>query len=147
MRRLLIALAAVVVVAAGLGVHFLAPTGFVTDAVGDTLYAALIFLLVAFLIPSRSPWFIGAVALVWCVSVEFFQLTGLPEQWGAAFRPLMLVFGTVFSATDLLFYAAGVAIATSCALLPRLGRRLHGSLRLAHLRERLRTGDVGDRTE
>ena len=45
------------------------------------------------------------------MAVELFQLTDLPEQWGAAFRPLMLVFGTVFAVTDLLFYAAGVAAA------------------------------------
>ncbi|WP_221583400.1 DUF2809 domain-containing protein [Microbacterium sp. G2-8] len=111
MRRLILALAALVVIAAGLSVHTLAPAGFVGDAAGDALYAALIFLLVAFVVPRWPSWASGSVALVWCVAVELFQLTGLPEQWGAAFRPLALVFGTVFSATDLLFYALGVALA------------------------------------
>lgn len=111
MRRLILALAGIVVVVAGLSVHAFAPDGFVSDAAGDALYAALIYLLVAFLAPRWASWATGSVALAWCVAVELFQLTGLPEQWGAAFRPLMLVFGTVFSPSDLLFYALGVAVA------------------------------------
>jgi len=111
MRRLILALACIVVVVAGLSVHTFAPDGFVSDAAGDALYAALIYLLVAFLAPGWASWATGSVALAWCVAVELFQLTGFPEQWGAAFRPLMLVFGTVFSPSDLLFYALGVAVA------------------------------------
>lgn len=111
MRRRILALAGIVVVVAGLSVHAFAPDGFVSDAAGDALYAALIYLLVAFLAPRWASWATGSVALAWCVAVELFQLTGLPEQWGAAFRPLMLVFGTVFSPSDLLFYALGVAVA------------------------------------
>lgn len=111
MRRLILALAGIVVVIAGLSVHAFAPDGFVSDAAGDALYAVLIYLLVAFLAPRWASWATGSVALAWCVAVELFQLTGLPEQWGAAFRPLMLVFGTVFSPSDLLFYALGVAVA------------------------------------
>ena len=92
MPRLILALAGIVVVVAGLSVHAFAPDGFVSA-------------------PRWASWATGSVALAWCVAVELFQLTGLPEQWGAAFRPLMLVFGTVFSPSDLLFYALGVAVA------------------------------------
>ena len=110
MRRTALAVAAILTIAAGLAVHAFAPDGFWSDAAGDALYAGLIFLLVAFVLV-RAPWLAAALALAWCVEVELFQLTGLPEAWGIAFRPLMLVFGTVFSPWDLLFYAVGVVVA------------------------------------
>lgn len=113
MRRILLAAIALAVIAAGLAVHTLAPAGVLSDATGDALYAALIYLLVAFLVPRWPSWASGSAALAWCIAVELFQLTGLPEQWGAAFRPLLLVFGTVFSALDLVFYAAGVVCAAA----------------------------------
>lgn len=122
MRRLLLALAAVVVVAAGLLVHAFAPGGFVGDAAGDALYAVLIVLLVAFVVPWWPSWASGSVALAWCVAVEFFQLTGLPAQWGAVFRPIGLVLGSGFAATDLLFYALGVGIAVAADALIRRPR-------------------------
>jgi hypothetical protein len=111
MRRLALALIAVLTVVAGLGVHTFAPESFVSDATGDVLYAVLIVLLVAFVVP-RAPWWAsGVVALTWCVGVELLQLTTLPAEWGSAFRPLSLVFGTTFSPWDLLWYTAGVALA------------------------------------
>lgn len=124
MRRFILALAAVVVVAAGLTVHAFAPAGFAGDATGDALYAALIFLLVAFVVPRWPSWAAGSVALIWCVGVELFQLTGLPALWGAAFRPLTLVFGTTFSAPDLVFYALGIAVA---AVVDAIVRRVRGA--------------------
>lgn len=122
MRRLVLALAAVVVTGVGLAVHAFAPDGFASDAAGDALYAALIYLLAALLTPRWPSWGSGSVALAWCVAVELLQLTGLPEQWGAEFRPLMLVFGTVFSATDLAFYALGVALAAGLDAVIRRSR-------------------------
>jgi hypothetical protein len=100
MRRLALALIAVLTVVAGLVVHTFAPESFVSDATGDVLYAVLIVLLVAFVVP-RAPWW----------AVELLQLTTLPAEWGSAFRPLSLVFGTTFSPWDLLWYTAGVALA------------------------------------
>lgn len=108
MRRLVLVLVGAVVVVAGLGVHTLAPAGFVSDAAGDVLYAVLIHLIVAFLAPRWPSWLSGSVALAWCVAVELFQLTGIPAAWGF---PLTLVFGSGFAATDLVFYAIGVALA------------------------------------
>ncbi|UNK69845.1 DUF2809 domain-containing protein [Microbacterium sp. H1-D42] len=110
-RRSVLALAAIGTVAAGLAVHLLAPAGIISDALGDVLYAVLIVLLVAFVAPRASWWVTGAAALVWCFGVELLQLSPLPAQWGAAFPPLRLVFGTAFSPGDLLWYAVGIALA------------------------------------
>ncbi|WP_119696399.1 DUF2809 domain-containing protein [Microbacterium halotolerans] len=123
MRRFLLALVAFCVIAAGLAVHALAPDGFVGDAAGDALYAVLIYLLVAFVFPRWPVWASGGVALAWCTAIEFFQLTGLPELWGMAFRPLMLVFGTVFSWWDIVMYSAGVAIAVVVDSIIRMAGR------------------------
>ncbi|HEX5856653.1 MAG TPA: DUF2809 domain-containing protein [Microbacterium sp.] len=110
-RRLAAVLLAAATVCAGLFVHVALPDGFETDAAGDILYAVLIYLLVVILGPRLRPLFAAAVAFAWCAAVELFQLTGLPEIWGTAFRPLTLVFGTVFTTTDLVMYLAGVAFA------------------------------------
>ncbi|MBO3664126.1 ribosomal maturation YjgA family protein [Microbacterium stercoris] len=78
-RRAAVVAAAILVVAAGLAVSELAPAGFLSDAAGDALYAALIYLLAAFLVPRAAPWKPAAGALAWCTAIELFQLTGLPE--------------------------------------------------------------------
>lgn len=111
MRRVALAVAAALTVVAGLAVHTALPASAASDAAGDALYAVLVYLLAALVRPRARPPLVGAVALAWCAAVELLQLTGLPEQWGAAFPPLVLVFGTVFSAADLAWYAAGVAVA------------------------------------
>lgn len=111
MRRIVLATAGASAVVAGLAVHELAPRTFWGDFSADALYAALVFLLAALVAPRWPSWVSGAVAFGWCVIVEVFQLTGLPEQWGLAWRPLMLVFGTVFSWWDLAAYAFGIAVA------------------------------------
>lgn len=113
MRRTLLAVAAIVTIAAGLGVHALG-SGFLADALGDLLYAVLIYLLAAIVL-RRGAWIL---ALAWCVGVELFQLTGWPAAWGS---PWTLVFGSGFAWTDLVFYAMGVALAAGAdrALLER----------------------------
>jgi hypothetical protein len=63
------------------------------------------------------------VAAIWCVGVELFQLTGLPERWGGAFPPVMLVLGTVFDARDLAVYVGTIAVLVGADLLLRLVRR------------------------
>ncbi|MEL5990164.1 DUF2809 domain-containing protein [Microbacterium phosphatis] len=113
-RRVAAVIIGAVVVAAGLAVSEFTPAGMVADAAGDALYAALVYLIAVFVAPRAAPWKTALAALAWCVAVEFFQLTGLPEVWGAAFRPLMFVFGNVFAASDLAFYGLGIALA--CAI-------------------------------
>lgn len=113
-RRLAAALLLAVVLGSGLAVHSFAADSAASDIAGDALYATLIYLLGVLIAPRRSPWVVGAVAVAWCTAVELFQLTGLPQQWGARFAPAVLVFGTVFDARDIAIYAATIAV---CALL------------------------------
>lgn len=115
-RRLAAGAAALVMIGAGLFVSTALPDTFATDAAGDILYAALIYLLVVIVAPGLRPITAGAIALAWCIAVELFQLTGLPDAWGSAFAPLMLVFGTVFAPEDLLMYAIGVVAAAAVDL-------------------------------
>ncbi|MGC5170008.1 DUF2809 domain-containing protein [Micromonospora sp. DT81.3] len=110
-RRLAAGLCAAAVVCGGLFVHLALPDGFATDATGDILYAVFIYLLLVVVAPRRPASIVAAIAFTWCTAVELFQLSGLPEAWGAAFAPVMLVLGTVFSPTDLLMYAIGILIA------------------------------------
>ena len=126
MRRVALGIAAAVVIAAGLGVHALAPAGFLSDAVGDALYAALIYLLAAIVLRQRA-WIL---ALAWCVGVELFQLTGVPAQWGL---PWILVFGSGFAWTDLVFYALGIALAAGV-----------DAAWLRRIRRTARSGSVGE---
>lgn len=123
MRRILLGLAAIVAIAVGLGVHALG-SGFAADAVGDALYAVLIYLLAAIVLRGGA-W---VLALAWCVGVEFLQLTGWPAAWGS---PWTLVFGSGFAWTDLVFYAVGVALAAGVdrVLLARRVRRDSGDRR------------------
>lgn len=126
MRRVTLGIAAAVVIAAGLGVHAFAPVSFVSDAVGDALYAVLIYLLAAIVLRRRA-WI---PALAWCIGVELFQLTGVPARWGA---PWTLVFGSGFAWTDLVFYALGVALAAGV-----------DAAWLRRIRRTARSGSVGE---
>lgn len=112
-RRLALAIVALLVVTCGLTTHLLG-SGHAADVVGDVLYAALIYILLAVLMPRRSPIVPAFIAAVWCIAVEMFQLTGLPEQWGIAFWPAMLVFGTVYSPIDIACYLAGILGVALC---------------------------------
>jgi hypothetical protein len=122
-RRIVAASGVLVTVVAGLLVHFVLPDTAATDAAGDALYAAAVYLLVVVIAPRRHPAVVGAVAATWCVGVELFQLTGLPEIWGAAFWPVTLVLGTVFDARDLWIYVAAVSALAVVDVVARLVRR------------------------
>ncbi|WP_295577898.1 DUF2809 domain-containing protein [uncultured Microbacterium sp.] len=100
----------VVAVAAGLFVHGALPDTAATDIAGDALYVVVVWGLVVMLAPRLPAPAVAGIVLVWCIAVELFQLTGLPEEWGAAFPPVMLVLGTVFDPRDLLIYAAATAV-------------------------------------
>lgn len=82
-----------------------------TGPAGDGLYAVLVYILVAILIPSKSKALIAAAAVTVCVMIELFQLTGLPAELGESWPPLRLVLGTTFGTADLLAYASGAAVA------------------------------------
>ena len=115
------------VVAAGLGTARYG-TGPVGDALGDALYAVLVLLLVALALPRRLRPTQAAVALALCWAVELAQATGGPAVAVAAFPPLRYLLGTTFVATDLLWYAVGVLLA-SCVTV--LASRWSGARRAA----------------
>jgi hypothetical protein len=104
------AIAIAVLVAAGLLVHTSLPDTAATDIAGDALYAGVAYAMVVLIVPRWHPLVSGAVAAAWCVAVELFQLTGLPERWGADVPAVMLVLGTVFDARDLIVYVAAIAL-------------------------------------
>lgn len=124
-RRRWIALALLAVtVAGGLGAHAWLPGGAFSDITGDVLYAVAAYLAVVVVAPWLRSLIAGAIALAWCVAVELFQLTGLPLAWGAVWRPVMLVLGTVFDPRDLLVYAVTIVVVCGIDLLVRTtGRR------------------------
>ncbi|WP_199732079.1 DUF2809 domain-containing protein [Cellulomonas triticagri] len=83
-------------------------SGPVGDALGDALYAALVLLLVAFVVPRRALAVQAAVALAVCWAVEVAQATGGPESAVRAWPPLRYLLGTTFAWADLVWYAVGV---------------------------------------
>lgn len=118
-RRVGACLGVLVAVATGLVVHLALPDGPATDIAGDALYAAAVFLGFVLVAPTRHPAVLAALAAAWCIAVELFQLTGLPERWGAAFAPATLVLGTVFDARDLVVYVVAIAAAATLDLMWR----------------------------
>lgn len=72
------------------------------------LYGAVVYLLVALVFRLRPPR-AAVVAVVLCVALELFKLTGIPAQmW--AFPPAHAIFGTTFSVTHLLSYPIGILL-------------------------------------
>ena len=108
-RRVRLAVAAVVVVVVGLVVS--QSDGLVADLLGGALYAALVYVLIAVVLPRARRPVVAAVALAVCVVVELAQLTAGPAALADAFPPAALVLGTTFNPWDLLAYAVGVAAA------------------------------------
>lgn len=99
---------AVVVVSAGLLVR--AVPGAPGDAGGGILYAILLFVLVAVLIPAAPAVRVGAISFAVCVAVELLQLTGLPAIAAELVPPVRYVLGSTFAASDLVAYLGGTAI-------------------------------------
>ncbi|MET0433393.1 MAG: DUF2809 domain-containing protein [Cellulomonas sp.] len=104
-------MAAAAVVAAGLATARYG-SGAVADALGDALYAALVTVLVGLAAPRWSTPARTALAVGLCWAVELAQLTGAPAAAADAWPPLRYLLGTTFVATDLVWYAVGVLLAT-----------------------------------
>ncbi|MFC9249100.1 DUF2809 domain-containing protein [Streptomyces sp. NPDC057136] len=111
--RLLAAGAAVLTVAAGLGVRAVAG-GDLAKYAGDALYTVLILTLVALIAPRARPLVAAGTALAISWAVEFAQLTGIPAELSARSAAARLVLGSTFNAPDLFWYAVGAAVA-GCA--------------------------------
>ena len=78
-------------------------------SLGDVLYAVAAYFALSLLYRLR-PGAAAPLALVACLAVECFKLTGLPARWSnlSAVRWLL---GTSFAWHNLVCYAAGVALA------------------------------------
>jgi hypothetical protein len=103
MPRLPVAIAAVLTIAAGLGIRLLGNGPFAKYA-GDALYTVLIYLLLVLAWPAIRPWVAALVSAGLSWAIEFAQLGDIP----AVLRPVL---GSTFNPPDLFWYAVGAAIA------------------------------------
>ncbi|WP_324795835.1 DUF2809 domain-containing protein [Streptomyces cyaneofuscatus] len=108
--RVVAAGAAVVTVAAGLGVRAAGDGAFAKYA-GSALYTVLLCALVALCAPRARPVAMAATALALSWAVELLQLTGVPAELSADSTAARLVLGSTFNAPDLFWYAVGAAAA------------------------------------
>lgn len=108
--RAVAAAAALVTVAAGLGVRSVAG-GELAKYAGDALYTVLIHTLVLFLVPRVRPLTAAGSALAFSWAVEAAQLTGVPAELSGRSTVARLVLGSTFNAPDLFWYAVGAALA------------------------------------
>jgi Protein of unknown function (DUF2809) len=120
--RWLAAGAAVVILAAGLGVRAGAGGAFAKYA-GVSLYAALVYALVVVVAPRLRASVVAAVALAFCWAVELAQLTPWPARLSARSTAARLVLGSTFNPPDLVWYAVGVAAMLALHLLVSARRR------------------------
>ncbi|MFC8226856.1 DUF2809 domain-containing protein [Streptomyces sp. NPDC057287] len=102
------AAAALVTVAAGLGVRA-AAGGDAAKYAGDALYTVLVHTLVVLLAPRVRPSAAAGIALAVSWAVELAQLTGVPAELARQSTVARLVLGSTFNAPDLLWYAVGAA--------------------------------------
>ncbi|MEU7003058.1 DUF2809 domain-containing protein [Nonomuraea sp. NPDC046570] len=109
MPRLPFALAAVVTIAAGLGVRAFTDGPF-AKYTGDALYTVLLYLLVLVVAPRTRSAVAALIALAASWVIEFAQLLNLP----VFLRPIL---GSTFNPPDLFWYAAGALAAHLAALL------------------------------
>ncbi|AUY48124.1 DUF2809 domain-containing protein [Streptomyces sp. CB01881] len=108
--RIAAAVAAVLTVAAGLGVRAVAGGEFAKCA-GDALYTVLVYALVLLVAPRLRPLPAAGLAAGLSWAVELFQLTGVPDELGRRSTLARLVLGSTFNAPDLLWYVVGAALA------------------------------------
>ncbi|MBP2413585.1 hypothetical protein JOF48_002384 [Arthrobacter stackebrandtii] len=109
-RRMALAIAATGVAVLGLVIHFFIPGSF-ANLVSDALYTVLVYLVLALFLPHAKRAWLALAAFGISAAIELAQLTGVPEQLAVSFPPSRLLFGTTFSALDLVAYAAGAGVA------------------------------------
>lgn len=88
-------------------------------ALGDALYAVVVYFLVGFVRPTWKPVKLGAWAFGLSFLVELFQLTGLPRRAPWLLRRAL---GDTFSWTEVFYYAVGavtIALAHQMTKAPR----------------------------
>lgn len=75
---------------------------------GDALYASAAYLLLALVFIRQEPIKVGVGALVFCIAIETFKLTGVPAQY-SRFLVVRWLLGSIFSWHNVWCYAAGIA--------------------------------------
>ncbi len=85
------------------------PIGFALydDALGDALYAVMVYLVLTIAVPAQRPFALAIVAATLCLAIELFKLTGLPRTWQSSALSRLL-FGTTFGWHNLVRYAGGI---------------------------------------
>jgi len=109
-RRAALSAAAAATIVAGLALHFFV-AGHAANLISDALYTVLVYLVLAFILPRARRHWLALTAFAISAAIELSQLTGVPAQLAVSFPPSRLIFGTTFSAPDLVAYAAGAAAA------------------------------------
>ncbi|MFH8595070.1 DUF2809 domain-containing protein [Streptomyces rimosus] len=113
--RLVAGVAALLTVAAGLGVRAgAARTGLGPDVAkyaGGALYTVLVQMLVVLAAPRVRPPVAAGVALAISWAVEFAQLSDVPAELSRRSVVARLVLGSTFNAPDLFWYAVGAGCA------------------------------------
>jgi hypothetical protein len=115
-RRAWLCVTAALVVTAGLATRIdpLPLPAFLKLYAGDTLWAVLVFLLLAIAAPRRSALCLAVPALAIAYGVEILQLYQAP--WLNAIRstlPGRLILGQGFLFSDLICYTAGICLAAA----------------------------------
>ncbi|MEW1722199.1 DUF2809 domain-containing protein [Streptomyces sp. NPDC093109] len=119
--RVFAAVAALLTVAAGLGVRAVGG-GDVAKFGGDALYTVLVYTLVVLARPRVRPVVAASGALAFSWAVELFQLTGVPAELAGRGVVARLVLGSTFNAPDLLWYAVGAGLCWAVHTSLRSGR-------------------------
>jgi hypothetical protein len=91
-------------------------------SLGDALYTVAVYLVLALLLPRRSPALIAALALGFSVAVELLQLTGIPARYGHLILVRWLL-GRGFAWHDIACYIVGVAAVATLDVLCFRARR------------------------
>lgn len=108
-------------VAAGLAVRAFAGGEFAKCA-GDALYTVLVYVLVVLVAPRVRPARAAAVAAALSWAVEFFQVTGVPDDLGRHSTLARLALGSTFNPPDLFWYLVGAASAYAAHRVLRPGK-------------------------
>ncbi|MFH9983299.1 DUF2809 domain-containing protein [Streptomyces sp. NPDC017179] len=106
--RLTAAAAAVLTIAAGLGLRAVT-AGSVGKYGGDALYTVLLLTLVVLVAPRVTPLTAAAIALAISWGIECLQLSDVLAELARRSAVARLVLGSTFNPPDLLWYAVGAA--------------------------------------
>ncbi len=108
MLRFLLALAATIVL--GLASRLYPMGWYLWDRIlGEVLYAVAAYLVLAMLLPRKSPWFVAGLAFTACLAVEVFKLTGIPAKYQHMFLVHWFL-GMTFASINLVYYLIGVLL-------------------------------------